>query len=567
MPFGGSNTLNTIFKLAIRNLIRQKQKTLLLGLGIAFGTLILVMATAFVNGITDTLLNRVMVYMSGHIDLHMSENGSQFYSVHRDRYRMERLIRQHVTGIVSIQEAVSAFARGIGNGKSDNLMLVGIIPDPAFLSQFKVISGNPDQLSNGFISNPIMLSEDKARSLRITVNDPISIRLRTINGQQQAVIGTVVLIVKSSNMFLNMATYMPIKNLKQMMGYQPHETGNLQIILKSPDTAAAQANGLHAALKPGPAYIHGTLNGVPTYVVPVKRHQTNQFIPMIHSVSGAKFNRQSVWISKGISHQLGIKTGDTIAVMFRQRFRSELARLTATVTDQFHESDPVILMDENLFWEFYYPQLPAQLTVTLPKKWQPIVASEWTRLPRTQTSDEFRKKNQELGRLKLKNAVLDVRTMTETASVVLTFDSALRLITYAATTILFVIILIGIVNTLRMSIRERTREIGTMRAIGMQQRDVLHLFITEAALLAVGAALVGVALAFLAMKGLAMIPIKTATPLGIFLKDDRLVFIPRFWEVIINLGIVVTLSVIAACFPARTAAKKECTTALRHWEG
>lgn len=125
--------------LSLRNLVRQKRKNLLLGAAIAFGTLTLITATSFVNGITDTLFNRVVVYMTGHIEVHLSENGSQYYSINRDTNRMKSLIQQNVSGIKRIQENVSVFTRGIGNGKSDNLILIGLPPDISeFLTQFKV---------------------------------------------------------------------------------------------------------------------------------------------------------------------------------------------------------------------------------------------------------------------------------------------------------------------------------------------------------------------------------------------------------------------------------------------
>ncbi len=49
---------------------------------------------------------------------------------------------------------------------------------------------------------------------------------------------------------------------------------------------------------------------------------------------------------------------------------------------------------------------------------------------------------------------------------------------------LFFIILIGVVNTLRMTIRERTREIGTLRVLGYRRRSVMLGFIIEGILLA-----------------------------------------------------------------------------------
>ena len=100
-------------------------------------------------------------------------------------------------------------------------------------------------------------------------------------------------------------------------------------------------------------------------------------------------------------------------------------------------------------------------------------------MKRCNTTDEYTKIFKEMGRSKFKGIMVSVQSMYETASAVLNVEFALNLITLAAGLILFCIILIGVVNTLRMTIRERTREIGTMRAIGMQKKDVLSMFLLE----------------------------------------------------------------------------------------
>jgi predicted lysophospholipase L1 biosynthesis ABC-type transport system permease subunit len=48
-------------------------------------------------------------------------------------------------------------------------------------------------------------------------------------------------------------------------------------------------------------------------------------------------------------------------------------------------------------------------------------------------------------------------------------------------------VLDSLLNTLAIAIRERTREIGTLRAIGMQRGKVVWLLLLEAALLGLGA--------------------------------------------------------------------------------
>ena len=97
--------------------------------------------------------------------------------------------------------------------------------------------------------------------------------------------------------------------------------------------------------------------------------------------------------------------------------------------------------------------------------------------------------------------MVDVESMYEMASDVLKLEGALNLITFGAVLVLFFIILIGVINTLRMTIRERTREIGTVRAIGMQKKDVRNSFILETMFLGLFSAIAGTGLLFWPCSG------------------------------------------------------------------
>jgi putative ABC transport system permease protein len=62
------------------------------------------------------------------------------------------------------------------------------------------------------------------------------------------------------------------------------------------------------------------------------------------------------------------------------------------------------------------------------------------------------------------------------------------------TGIFLVVALLGIVNTMLMSVLERTREIGTMMALGVRRRSIVALFLLEAALLGCLSGLAGASL-------------------------------------------------------------------------
>ena len=87
------------------------------------------------------------------------------------------------------------------------------------------------------------------------------------------------------------------------------------------------------------------------------------------------------------------------------------------------------------------------------------------------------------------------------------FITIVRLVLYIAVFIIFVVALIIINNSLVMATLERTREIGTMRAIGAQRGFVMRMFLVETATLALlfgglGIALGGGLVGFLSYVGL-----------------------------------------------------------------
>ncbi|MFO0727905.1 MAG: FtsX-like permease family protein [Myxococcota bacterium] len=68
---------------------------------------------------------------------------------------------------------------------------------------------------------------------------------------------------------------------------------------------------------------------------------------------------------------------------------------------------------------------------------------------------------------------------------------------FALVFILTLIIAVGVMNSMWIAVRERTQEIGTLRAIGMGKYKVLGLFLTEAMLLGFGSSVAGAVVGFL----------------------------------------------------------------------
>ncbi|HJP91245.1 MAG TPA: FtsX-like permease family protein [Pyrinomonadaceae bacterium] len=120
----------------------------------------------------------------------------------------------------------------------------------------------------------------------------------------------------------------------------------------------------------------------------------------------------------------------------------------------------------------------------------------------------------------------------------------------------------GIANTMIMSILERTREIGIMKAIGAEDREIKLIFFVEAAVIGVLGGVVGVLVAW-GIDGLA-----NRLAYRFILKPQGASFIdffslpPYLWLGAIMFALIV--SILAALYPASRAARIDPVRALRH---
>ena len=135
--------------------------------------------------------------------------------------------------------------------------------------------------------------------------------------------------------------------------------------------------------------------------------------------------------------------------------------------------------------------------------------------------------------------------------------------TYFIFTVFMVIVMVGVLNTYRVMIYERTGEIGTMRAIGMQRGQVKLLFLFEAAGLALISSASGFIIGLLLLFGMSSIDLSFYTPLAIFLSAGKPDFYLNPAIIIINF-LIITGSVMAAAWgPAEKAGKVPPAQALR----
>ncbi|MGA1974901.1 MAG: FtsX-like permease family protein [Conexivisphaerales archaeon] len=126
----------------------------------------------------------------------------------------------------------------------------------------------------------------------------------------------------------------------------------------------------------------------------------------------------------------------------------------------------------------------------------------------------------------------------------------------------------GVVNTMMMSISERTREIGTLRAIGARRGQVMKIFMSEAVIIGLIGAVVGLGV------GIAVTLFMPSLTGGIAaggagraaagLIPGRLAPTLTAFNLVLSLGLGTLVGILAGIYPAWRATRMDPVEALRH---
>ncbi len=152
------------------------------------------------------------------------------------------------------------------------------------------------------------------------------------------------------------------------------------------------------------------------------------------------------------------------------------------------------------------------------------------------------------------------QTIKDQVSIVFTIISAITDVLDGFAAITLLAAAFGIVNTLFMSVQERTKEIGLMKALGMGRRKIFTLFSIEAVLIGFWGSLLGIIFANLLGKVIDNLATKG------FLKDFpglQILSFPAKASTIIIVGIML-IAFLAGTLPARRASRKDPIDALRY---
>ena len=145
----------------------------------------------------------------------------------------------------------------------------------------------------------------------------------------------------------------------------------------------------------------------------------------------------------------------------------------------------------------------------------------------------------------------DVTVLTQD-SVLGSFDMILKALTAALAGIAAIslgVAGIGIMNVMLVSVSERTREIGLLKAVGVTQGQVIAVFLVEAALVSTAGGFVGLLAGWGAGRALQ----------GVY---PEFPFHPPGWAVVAALAVSCLVGLLFGLLPARNAARLDPVEAL-----
>ncbi|MEM5861373.1 MAG: ABC transporter permease [Candidatus Aenigmatarchaeota archaeon] len=145
-----------------------------------------------------------------------------------------------------------------------------------------------------------------------------------------------------------------------------------------------------------------------------------------------------------------------------------------------------------------------------------------------------------------------VMSIAETTTLFLTLIAAISLLVGG----------IGIANTMFTSVMERTRLIGTLKALGMSNKDVMLLFILESIILSLIGGILGISIGIIVSDLIGRITIFGIGMTSRTSQGIQLVVTPQI--VFLSLIFSISIGVLAGLIPARRAAKLQPVEALRY---
>ena len=155
-------------------------------------------------------------------------------------------------------------------------------------------------------------------------------------------------------------------------------------------------------------------------------------------------------------------------------------------------------------------------------------------------------------------------SVTSIADTIAQVDQTFRVIQIVLAlfgTIALLVAAIGMFNTMTIALLERTRDIGIMKAIGVRNRDVYRMFLSESTIIAFGGGVLGVIGGYLFSLAINLTVNLLAKSVG---GEPQKLFATPYWFILIIIAFALLVGISTGFYPSRRASKINPLDALRY---
>ncbi len=482
-----------LIKIALRNLSRQKRRSILLGSALAFGMLILVVVNGVTGGLVSSIQKNFADLIAGHIYFMQAEKGDdgKLLNLIKDDKALLEALKTLKLEYTSATRRTTIMGTVIYNGESISRQMTGVDwkEDNKLGTSLKFLAGDAGKMDG---SDGIIISSLLAESLGLIPKKALSYKEKALMKRDLRMKWK----AEGEKFDLAKALDAEVKTEEAARKKLQLEKAPLAI----GEEVLVQLSTIYGQQNVGAFRVRGLYETQMDLAAYCDREVLNALVSM----------------PKGSYNLFGLYLKD------------------------YSNLDAKTLMLHNALKDKYDLVPMSKVTGKSAESIVSDIAKEDFKGSKTLITNL----NNELG------SIITVLNGVQTGSFVLFL-------------IILAVVMVGLVNTFRIVIYERTKEIGTMRAVGAQRSQIRLLFLLEALFLSLVGTIPGALLGFGILNLLKIPEFSAFTELSLFLDGGHVSWSISLWLLAGSFLTVIVFTLLAALLPANKAAKMEPAHALR----
>ena len=237
--------------MAVRNLVRQPRRTILLGGAITFGVIIICLVSGFISGMEKAVQNNVTLFSAGHVLI----NGITISDSGRAQNRIsDATLRNRVNALVpeslSVSQTAQAQATVVFGSREQQMRIRGVDweSDRLFSGSLVLTEGS---WNDARMERNMVLGVLSAKRFGLGLGDTVMVRLSTASGQQNVTEYAVAAFYDDASSGGMNTALVPVSDLLSDLNMKKGEYQTLAIFLRdallADETAQRVEKGLAAA--------------------------------------------------------------------------------------------------------------------------------------------------------------------------------------------------------------------------------------------------------------------------------------------------------------------------------